>query len=124
MHTYAMMTDVAEIEEKLVPVLKRNGSEIPPRGCFIAAVEFDEDGQVVAYQMLQNAVFFEGLWSQSSSAHLLKLWHMAEKYAKESLNVQRIMTMTRSDQMGSKIGRVARALGMEKMDLVVYRRKV
>lgn len=118
-----MLTTQEELDTHLVPVMRENGFEIPPIGCFIAAAEFDEDGKLIAYQMIQNAVFLEGLWAENHSAHLRNLHNMATKYATETLNVKRIMTMTRRDETGKRIGCLAQALGFEDMNWNVFRRK-
>jgi hypothetical protein len=124
MHTYRMLVDAAELETHVLPILRANGSEIPPAGCYLAAVEFDEAGDVVAYQLLQNAIFFEGLWARDATAHLLSVWRMAHRYAKEQLKAERVLTMTRSDEQGGRIARIARALGMEPMNWKVFRRRI
>lgn len=123
MHEYRMLTTVDELETHLIPVLKANGSEIPPTNCFVAAVEFDEAGQVVAYQMLQNAIFLEGLWARDSSAHLLAVYRAASKFAAETLGATRVLTMTRQDETGNRIGRIAEKLGFERMRWNIFRRK-
>lgn len=123
MHDFKLLISQADLDKHLMPILRTNGAEIPPEGCYAAAVEFDESGEVVAYQMLQNAIFLEGLWSKDDSAQLLRLYRMATKYA-ESLGAKRLMTMTRNDEKGNKIGRIAEALGMEKMNWNIFRRKL
>lgn len=124
MHTYRLISEPDELERVIGPVLKSNGSEIPARGCYIAAVEFDEQGNVVAYQLLQNALFLEGLWAADASAHLLTLYHMATEYAEKTLKVKQIMTMTRNDERGRRIGRLAERLGLRNMNLLVYRKEL
>ena len=124
MHTYALLTDQAELDKHILPVLRTNGSEIPAPGCYIAAVEFDESGAVVAYQLLQNAVFLEGLWARDHSAHLLRLYKMATGYAAETLGASGVLTMTRNDETGNRIGRLAERLGLKKMNWNVYRGKI
>lgn len=124
MHTYRMVTDQAELEDQLGPVLESNGSEIPAPGSYVAAVEFDETGQVVAYQMIQQAVFLEGLWARDHSAHLRNLYNLATKYAAETIGVKQVMTMTRNDESGKRIGRIAQALGFHKQDWSIFRRKL
>lgn len=121
---YKLLVSPEEIEKHLVPVLKANGSEIPKRGCYIAAVEFDEKGEVLAYQMAQNALFLEGLWARDKSARLLPLHHILCKYLTEKLNADRLMTMVRNDETGRRIGRLAQKLGFEKVDWLIFRRKV
>jgi hypothetical protein len=123
MHTYRILNEPDELERLLLPVLKRNGSEIPQSGCYIAAVEFDDAGQIVAYQMLQNAIFLEGLWARDHSAHLLRLYRMASQYAVDTLHVGSMMTMTRQDEAGNRIGRIAERLGFEHMKWNIFRRR-
>ena len=123
MHEYRVLETPAEIEQHLIPVLKANGSEIPPVSHFVAAVEFDEQGQVVAYQMLQNAIFLEGLWARDNSAHLLTVYRVASRFASERLGAERVMTMTRDDETGNRIGRIAEKLGFERMRWNIFRRK-
>lgn len=120
MHTYKLIDEQDELDSVLVPVMQREGIDVPPAGCYVAAVEFDEDGGVVAYQMLQNALFLEGLWARNHSAHLRNLHNMAVKYAKEKLGAKRWLTMTRDDEQGQRIGRLAEALGYVKQQWNVY----
>ena len=123
MHEYRMLTTPEELERHLMPILRANGSEIPPSNCFVAAAEFDEQGNVVAYQMLQNAIFLEGLWARDASAHLLAVYRAASRYATETLGAGRVLTMTRDDETGNKIGRIAQKLGFEKLRWNIFRRK-
>ena len=124
MHTFSLLTDPAELDKYLLPIITTNGSEVPASGSYIAAVEFDEEGAVVAYQMLQDVVFLEGLWARDSSAHLLKLYNMATRHAVEKIKVNRLMTMTRTDTAGQRIGKLAQRLGFDKMNWNFYRRKI
>lgn len=123
MHIYRVVTDPDELEKILKPVFAINGSEIPAKGNYIAAVEFDEDGSVIAYQMLQTAVFLEGLWSRDNSSHLLRLHNMISEHAAKVLGVKGAMTMTRNDETGNRIGRLAEKLGFKKMNWNIYRRE-
>ncbi len=123
MHTFRVLATQEELDKHIVPVLMRNGSEVPASGCYLAAVEFDESGEVIAYQMLQNAIFFEGLWARDHSAHLLRLYRMANKYAVETLKARATLTMTRQDEAGERIGKIAEKLGFERMKWNVFRRK-
>ena len=123
MHTYALLTEQADLDRHILPVLQTNGSEIPAPGCYVAAVEFDEAGEVVAYQMLQNALCAEGMWARDSSAHFLRLWHMAMNHAKDVLKAPTLMTFTKKDATGERIGFLVEHIGFEKKDLNVYRRQ-
>jgi len=120
---FRMLTTREELEEILVPVLKANGSEIPPIDCYVASVELDEAGKVLAYQMMQNALFLEGMWARDGSAHLLTLYRMCAEFAGK-VGAERFMTMTRQDAAGERIGRIAERLGFERMPWNIFRRKL
>lgn len=124
MHTYRLLSEQSDLDEHLVPVLEQNGLAIPAPGCYVAAVEFDEEGKVMAFQMLQNALFLEGMWSQNGSGHPLRLYHMASEFAEKTLGAKSIMTMTRRDEAGERIGRLAQKLGLKHMNWNVFRREV
>lgn len=123
MHTFKILAKQDDLDRVIVPILRTNGSETPPAGCYVAAVEFDESGTVVAYQLLQNAIFLEGLWARDNSANLRHLYNLGTRYAKE-IGAERIMTITRQDEAGNRIGKLAEALGLEKMNWNVYRRTI
>jgi len=120
---YRILETQPELDQHLLPILKQNGSEIPKPGCYVAAVEFDEQGKVLAYQMIQNAPFLEGLWARDSSAHLLGVYRAALKFCQERMGIEKPLTMTRKDPKGERIGRIAKKLGFEQMDWNIFRRK-
>jgi hypothetical protein len=123
MHTYRLLIDPDELEKTLCRVFSQNGQEPPQKGCYVAAVEFDEAGEVAAYQLLQNAVFYEGLWAKSGArTHLLTLYRMATEHM-ESLGIHGAMTLTRDDEQGSRIGRLAQKLGFTRKNWIVYRKE-
>lgn len=121
MRTYKVLSTQEELDRYLVPVLKANGSEIPAKGAYVAAVEMEGE-EIVAYQILQMCIFLEGLWSKDSSSHLLRVWHLAGEYARNKLGATGLMTMTRKDDKGNKIGRLAEKLGFTNLNLNVYRK--
>lgn len=123
MHTYELLTDQSDLEKRLQPFLEANKIEVPAPGCYIAAVEFDENGEVYAYQMAQNALFLEGMYAKGAEAHLLRLYHMVVNHLVRNLGAKHIMTMTRDDDTGQRIGRIAQALKFVKQNWNVYRRK-
>jgi len=120
MHTYAILTEQDDLDTHLLPIFKSNGSEIPTPGAYVAAVEFDELGAVVAYQLAQNAVFLEGLWARDSSAHLLRLFHTIRNHLKD-VGATGLMTLTKQDETGDRIGALAERLGLRKMNWNVFR---
>jgi len=120
---YRILETQSELEQHLLPILKQNGSEIPKPGCYVAAVEFDEQGKVLAYQMIQVAPFLEGLWARDKSAHLLAVYRLALKFCQERLGIDEPLTMTRKDETGNRIGRIANKLGFGQMEWNVFRRK-
>lgn len=118
---YRIITDPVELYKHLGAILKENGSETPPPGT-IAVVEFDEHGQVVAYQMIQMAVFMEGLWARDKRAHLRRLWNLAHDYLM-NVGATGVMTFARNDNdTGRRIGKAAERMGCEKLPVDVYRR--
>ena len=121
MHTYKILTDPAELDKHLVPIFQDNGSEIPPSGCYVAAVEFDENGVVVGYQLAQNAVFLEGLWTREGNGHPLALYRKITEHLK-SMGISRWLTITQKDEQGGRIGKLAKILGFTEMPWTVYRR--
>lgn len=116
-----MITDPDELEQLLVPIMQREGFGIPQRGCYVAAVEFDEAGDVLTYQLLQNALFLEGMYARDGRSHLLSVHQMAVEHAKQ-LGATSVMTLTKTDEQGERIGRCAKRLGYEQMPLKIYRR--
>jgi hypothetical protein len=117
-----MITDPDELERLLVPIMQREGFGIPQRGCYVAAVEFDEAGEVIAYQMLQNALFAEGLWAkQGAGADLRTLGATVIQHARD-LGAQQMLTLTRTDEQGERIGRFVKRMGFTLMPLKIYRR--
>lgn len=122
MHTYRLLKDPDELDAILKPVLESNGSEVPACGQYVASVEFDEAGEVYAYQIVQTAVFLEGMWSRGDGAHLLRLYHMASGYIEQEFGVTP-MTFTRDDEQGHRIGRAAERLGFKRKNWIVYRKE-
>lgn len=119
---YKILREQEELDKHILPILKANGSEIPAPGGYIAFVEFDDSGEVTAYQLLQQAVFLEGMWSRYRGAHFRTLWNMAHQFLLDN-NATGVMTFARNDtEQGKHIGRVAELMGCEKMPVDVYRR--
>lgn len=90
----------------------------------MAIVEFDEAGEVLAYQMIQTAVFLEGMWARDHSAHLLAIHHEASRFVTEKMKATRYLTLTRDDEAGRRITRLAEKLGFERLPFTVLRRVV
>jgi hypothetical protein len=120
--SYRILAEQDELNQHLLPVLKANGSEIPTPGAYFAVVEFDDAGEVIAYQMIQRAVFLEGMWARDKTAHFRSIWNIAHDFLREN-HATGVMTFARNDtKLGLRIGRVAERMGCEKMPLSVYRR--
>jgi hypothetical protein len=118
---YRIITDPVELQKYLGAILKENGSEPPSPGT-IAVVEFDEHGQVVAYQLIKMAVFLEGLWARNKGAHLRSLWNLAHDYLLE-IGATGVLTLARNDnETGRRIGKAAERMGCAKLPVDVYRR--
>jgi hypothetical protein len=124
MHVYKLLKTPEELNQHLLPILKANGSEIPPEGCYVAEVEFDEQGEVVAYQMIQNALFLEGFWSRDNTSHLRNLHNRAIKTAEE-LGAKRVMTLLSTEtEAGKRLAQLAPLFKFELMKWNVFRRKL
>jgi hypothetical protein len=124
MHVYKLLKTPEELNQHLLPILKANGSEIPPEGCYIAEVEFDEQGGVVAYQMIQNAIFLEGFWSRDNTSHLRTLHNRAIKTAQE-LGAKRVMAFLSTEtESGKRLAGLSHLFGFELMKWNVFRRKL
>lgn len=120
---YRVIDNPAELERVLVPVLLANGSELPNLSTTIAVVEYDEAGEIAAYQLIQQGVFLEGMWSRDGNAHFLALWEMTRKVLVEQLDATGVMTFVRDDtELGDRIGRIAERMKFERLPLTVYRR--
>ena len=116
-----MVTDSDELERLLMPIFKRNGAEIPKKGAYVAAIQFDDAGEVVGYQMAQSAVFLEGMWGRDHSVQLRALYNTVTEYL-ASRGACGAMTFTRNDRPGQRIGKLAKRLGFEAMNWTVWRK--
>jgi hypothetical protein len=117
-----IIDDPDELDAVIAPWLRAKGKEVPQRGCYAAAVEFNEQGAVIGAQLLQNAIFLEGMYADEPSVSLLALHQMAVDYATKELGAERVMTFTRQDATGERIARCAKRLGYEQLPFNVFRR--
>jgi hypothetical protein len=122
--TERMVTDPDELERVLVPYMRQRGYDVPQRGCYVAAVAFNDAGEVCGYQMLQNAIFAEGLDASDPHVSLRKLGAMVIEYATKELKAAQMMTLTRDDAQGERIGKHAMRMGFELMPQKIYRRRL
>lgn len=129
-HSYRILSTPEELERYIAPIMRSLGSDIPQAGHGVAYTEFDEQGEVVAFQILQTLTVAEGMWARDGSAHLLTLNRMLLRDVKAEIEKQGLVgsgrclfTMTRGDEQGLRIGRCAKALGYEETDWKVYRRR-
>jgi hypothetical protein len=120
--TERLILDADELDSLVAPYLSRIGHEIPTRGSYIAAVALDERGEIVGHQLLQNALFMEGMGASDARVPLRKLHNMLADHAQQQFGATRLMTLTRSDEQGERIGRCAKRLGYEQMPWKIYRR--
>ena len=123
-HTFRVLTEYADQQKYIAPIMERMGSQIPAEGQGVIFAEFDEAGEVVAFQVLQSALFAEGLWARDGSAHLRTLWNMLLKWVDEFAggSGRGLLTMTRSDEQGQRIGRAVQRMGFRDTGWKVYRR--
>jgi hypothetical protein len=124
-HTYQVLTDPADIEYYVQPIMRSIGSDTPAPGCGVVFAEFDANGEVVAFQILQSAIFAEGMWARDGSAHLRRIWNMTIDYARNLAGSGKdLLTMTRGDKQGNRIGRAVQRMGFKETGFKVYRRKL
>ncbi len=97
------------------------GKKLPNEGAAIFFTEFNDAGEVIAFQALQNAVFAEGLWSKDKHAHLRTIWGMVIKWVRENCGEGAELFTMAADE---KVARAAKAMGCEELPWKVFRRKV
>lgn len=118
---FRVLTDHADIVRHIQPVMKSIGSDIPTEGHGVVFAQFGEDGKVEAFQIVQDAIFAEGLVSLTPKAQLRRIWHMMKDWLEKSGNVKgRDLIVIASSE---KIGRACELMGCEPTDWKVYRRK-
>jgi hypothetical protein len=117
---FRVLTDYQTHKKLIEPLLVKMGKQLPAEGNAVYFVEFNEAGEVVAFQGLQNALFFEGLCSVDKHAHLRSLWNFALEWVKENASKGEVFTMAADE----KVVRAAKAMGCEELPWKVLRRKV
>jgi hypothetical protein len=102
------------------------GSQIPTEGCGIVFAQIDDKDEVVAFQILHTQAFFaEGLWARDGNAHLRTLCNLMLKFLKEhGAEGRELLTMTRGNEQGERIGKAAKYMGFEPLDWKVFRRTI
>lgn len=112
---YETITDHARQKELIGDTM-----ECPAESVMFA--QFDDD-ELVHFQLLQQALFAEGLWAKDGRASLRTTASMLLAYV-DGMGVKpdQLLTMTRSDATGERIGRFVRRMGFEDTGFKVYRR--
>jgi hypothetical protein len=122
---FAVLTDYQEQVKYIQPIMREQGSDIPAEGNGVVFAQFDENGELVAFQILQQAVFAEGMWAKDGRAHLRTLGNMVIDFLKSKGAAGRdLLTVLRCDEQGRRIGRFVRYMGFEELDCKLYRRKI
>lgn len=112
---YEVITDYARQRELI-------GDVMPCPEQSVMFAQFDGD-ELVAFQLLQVGLFAEGMWAKDARAQLRTLNNMLIKRVEDmGANPFQLMTMTRGDAQGERIGRCARRMGYEDTGWKVYRR--
>jgi hypothetical protein len=112
-----IITDADELDALLSPVT----DTLPPKGTYHAAVQFDDAGEVVCYQLVQMPLIAEGLRSVKSGANLFELAEATIQHAR-SLGATQLLTMTAQNAQGMVIARFTRRMGFEQMPVNIHRR--
>jgi hypothetical protein len=122
---FRILSAHSDQEKFIAPIMATMGSKIPAKDQGVIFTQFDDAGEVVAFQILQSGLFAEGLWARDGSAHLRTLCNMMLKYLEENgLKGRTLLTMTREDASGERIGKAAEYMGFEQTGWKVYRREI
>lgn len=123
---FAILTEYADQLKHIQPIMEREGSQIPAEGCGIIFAQFGENDEVIAFQILHTrAVFAEGLWAKDGRAHLRSICNLMLKFlAEHGAEGRQLLTMTRGDEQGERIGKCAKYMGFEELDWKIYRRMI
>lgn len=115
MTRYEIITDHTRQQELIGSVM-----ECPAESVMFAQFE---DEEFVGFQLLQQALFAEGLWAKDGRVNLRTLASMLISYV-EKLGVkpEQLLTMTRSDATGERIGKFVKRMGFEDTGFRVYRK--
>jgi hypothetical protein len=120
---YEIIKDYAEQVRLIQPIMRSLGSDIPREGCGVVIAQIDDKGEVMAFQILQNALFAEGLWARDASANLRTVWSMTIAEAEKITGPDgELLTMTRDDEKGARIARAIKRFGFEDAGIRVHRR--
>lgn len=102
MHEFRILTKVDEWG-KIGEILAELGSQLPAEGQGIIFAEFDESGEIVAFQVLQYLLCAEGLWAKEGKpTNLRTLWKMLFKWIEDNTNKgegRTLFTIATSPQM-------------------------
>ncbi len=121
---FATLTDYQEQVKYIQPLMHALGSDIPAEGHGVIFVQFEGE-EVIAFQILQQAVFAEGLWAKDGRAHLRTLCNNMLGFLRDKgAGGRQLLTMTRGDAQGTRIGKAAKYMGFEELDWKVYRRTI
>lgn len=121
MSRFEVLTDYNEQKRHIEPILKTLNSSLPAPGNAVIFAEFDDKGEVVAFQVLQQALMAEGLWARDHHAHLRKIWNMMREWLGKHGVVGRDLFVIASTP---KIGRACELMGCEEMkDWQLFRRQ-
>lgn len=122
--SFRVLTEYADQEKHIQPIMKALGSDIPAAGNGIVFAQFEGE-ELVAFQILQTMTIAEGLWAKDGRAHIRTLGNMVIDFFKlQGAAGRDLLTMTRGDEQGQRIGKYVKYMGFEELDWKVYRRKV
>lgn len=119
MHAFKTLITPEE-QAPIKPILESMNSALPEPGNGVVFAEFDEHGEVVAFQILQNAIMAEGLWARDHHTNLRRIWNMLISWMKGNGCVGRDLFVIASTP---KIGKACESMGCEKMPWTIYRRQ-
>lgn len=120
---YAVLSKPSEWAD-VEAVMQSLGSTCPEEGQGVIFAQYDGD-ELVAFQIVQTGLFAEGMWAKDGRANLLRLNRQALESVEKQVGKgsgRCLLTITREDATGERIGKAARYLGYERIG-VVYRRQ-
>ncbi len=121
---FRLLTDYAEQVKYIQPIMQSLGSDIPAQGNGVIFAQFDGE-EVVAFQILQMTLLAEGMYAKDGRAHLRTLCNMMLDHLRaHGGSGRQLLTMTRGDAQGQRIGKAAKYMGFAELDWKVYRRTV
>lgn len=99
--------------KQIQSIMENMGTQMPVKGSGIVFAEFNENDEVVAFQVVQNILCLEGLWAKDGNTNLRHIWHMIEEWMKEHIKDEIKGRTLFTIATTPKMARVAKIMGCE-----------